>query len=262
MNFVGRTGERTIDAWQRHRHTAAVAFTALCMALSPRQWTRDVRAVLARQILFTGFDAVTLVASVAVLMGLAIVLQAEVQLRRLGQSALVGPILVAVIIRELGPLLVNFIVIGRSGTAISSELSTMRVSGEIRVLDAQGLDPMVYLVVPRCVGVAVSVFCLTIVFILVSLVSGYVSGLALGADIGLPSVFAGSVAKAVAPADFFNLLAKTLLPGLLTGAICCIGGLSVRGALTEVPQAATRGVVRSVVALFFVSVLVSLVTYL
>lgn len=262
MNVVARVGERTIDFWRRQRHVAAVAFTALCLACLPRSWSRPVRAVLARQILFTGCDAIGLVSLLAMLMGVAVVLQTGAALRNLGQSALVGPILVTVIIRELAPLLANFIVIGRSGTAISSELSAMRVAGEIRVLDAQGLDPLVYLVLPRCVAVAISVLCLTVLFVLVSLATGYGAGLLLGANVGLPAVFANSVARAVGPADVFNLLTKTLLPGLLTGTICCIEGFSVRGALTEVPQAATRGVVRSVSALFFVSVLVSLCTYL
>ncbi|MDA0578128.1 MAG: ABC transporter permease, partial [Verrucomicrobia bacterium] len=63
-------------------------------------------------------------------------------------------------------------------------------------------------------------------------------------------------------ADVLNLIIKTFVPGCLTGAICCTEGISVGTATTEVPQAATRGVVRSIGALFITSLLVSLVTYL
>jgi phospholipid/cholesterol/gamma-HCH transport system permease protein len=261
MNGLARLGVSIREGLRRHGHLAAVASAVLRLSVSPRRWPRTVRAILARQILFTGFEALRLVALVAVVMGVAVVLQTQVWLTKFGQSAFIGPILVAVIIRELGPLLVNFVVIGRSGTAISSELSSMRVAGEIRVLDSMGLDPLATLVLPRCIGVAVSVFCLAVLFVAVSFVSGYLAGLLLGANVGTPGLFADSVLRAIRPADIVNLSAKTLLPGVLTGAICCIEGLGVRGALTEIPQAASRGVVRSVAALFVVSILVSLLTY-
>jgi ABC-type transporter Mla maintaining outer membrane lipid asymmetry permease subunit MlaE len=60
----------------------------------------------------------------------------------------------------------------------------------------------------------------------------------------------------------YNLLAKTLVPGLFTAGICIIEGLSVRYSITEVPQAATRAVVRSIAALFIISAIVSVLTYI
>jgi phospholipid/cholesterol/gamma-HCH transport system permease protein len=247
---------------RRGLQAAAVAGELLVRVPRPSMWPRTTRDVLARQILFTGYDALPLVSILALLVGVSVVLQAHVWLTKLGQSAYVGPILVAVIVREAGPLLVNFIVIGRSGTAISSELSAMRVHGEIRLLESLGLPPLEYLLLPRAAGVAVSVFCLTVCFVLVSFVGGYFSGRLLGASMGPPSVFLSSVLAAVTPADLLNLAAKSLIPGFLTGMICSTEGLNVRGAATDIPQAATRGVVRSVRALFVTSVIVSLVTYL
>lgn len=261
MSFVGTLGDQTASVFQRQRHVAAVAATVVAAACRTAYWSRPIRNVLARQILFTGVDAVRFVGMIALLVGMSVVLQTQVWLSRFGQSTLIGPLLVAVIIREAGPLLVNFVVIGRSGTAISSELSTMRVAGEIRLLDSMGLDPLIYLVMPRVIGVALSVFCLTILFIVLSFVSGYAGGLLLGLNVGVPSVFVDSVFAAIRPADVLNVLAKTFIPGLLTGTICCIEGMSVRGAMTEVPQAATRGVMRSVAAMFVVLALVSVLTY-
>jgi phospholipid/cholesterol/gamma-HCH transport system permease protein len=262
MSFVGTLGKQTIHILQREQHVAGVATTVVAAACRAACWSRPIRNVLARQILFTGVDAMRFVGMIALLVGLSVVLQTQVWLSRFGQSTLIGPLLVAVIVREAAPLLVNFVVIGRSGTAISSELSTMRVAGEIRLLDGMGLDPLIYLVMPRVMGVAVSVFCLTILFIALSFISGYAGGLLLGLNVGAPSVFVHSVFAAIQPADVLNVLAKTLIPGLLTGTICCIEGMSVRGAMTEVPQAATRGVMRSVGAMFIVLALVSMLTYL
>lgn len=262
LSFVGSLGKKITSAFQRHRHVAAVAATVVALMCRVSSWSRPARNVLARQILFTGVDAVRFVSMIALLTGLTVVLQTQVWLCKFGQSTLVGPLLVAVIIREVGPLLVNFVVIGRSGTAISSELSIMQVNGEVRLLDGMGLDPLIYLVLPRVIGVALSVFCLTILFIVLSLMSGYVGGFLLGLNVGVPSVFVDSVFTAIRPADVLNVLAKTFIPGLLTGTICCLEGLSVRRAMTEVPQAATRGVMRSVAAMFIVLALVSMLTYL
>lgn len=262
MSWLGHIGASTLARGRGLVHLAAFSAAAVRLACRRDTWRRTVRNVLARQILFTGYDAVAFVSVIALMVGLSVVVQAQVWLTRMGQTELLGPILVMVIIREVGPLLANFIVIGRSGTAIATELGNMQVLGEVRVLDALGLDPFLYLVIPRVLGVALSVFCLTVVFVAVSFVSGYASALLVGANAGDPALFVNSVFRSIRPADVLNLLAKTLVPGLLTGAICCIEGCSVRVAITEVPQAASRAVVRSIATLFITSALISLVTYL
>lgn len=256
-----------LGAFMRDRARALVSVAAMAWgvfraALRRRTWPRTTRNVLARQILFTGVEAMRFVALLAVAVGLSIVVQTQVWLARVGQTQLLGPVLVMVVIREVGPLLVNFVIIGRSGTAIATELGNMKIAGEVRLLDSLGLDPFTYLVVPRVVGAAVSIFCLTVVFILVSFISGYVSGVLIGANPGAVDLFVNSVFRAIRPVDAINLFLKTILPGMTTGSICCLEGLGVSAAVTEVPQAATRALVRSTVALFVVSALVSVVTYL
>jgi phospholipid/cholesterol/gamma-HCH transport system permease protein len=221
-----------------------------------------MRNVLARQILFTGLEASGFISLIAVIVGVLVVVQAQYWLTRLGQTALIGPILTAVVLRELGPLLTNFVVIARSGTAISTELANMKVHGEVRTLDALGIDPFVYLVVPRVLGVAASTFCLTILFLAVTFIGGFTCMwvIRLGdIDMGL---FFGNIIGAVTTTDVYSLLAKSILPGMLTGAICCDEGLGVGAAVTEVPIAATRGVMRSVAALFVMSLLISVMAYL
>lgn len=262
MNPVGRLGAWAVNWARGLTYLLAVVGTVVAVAVRPRFWPPAVRNVLARQILFTGYEATRFIALIASLVGVSIVVQTQVALTRFGQSGYLGPVLVMIIVREVAPLLTNFVVLGRSGTAMTTEMANMKVNGEVSVLDAQGLDPFLYLVVPRVLGAAISIFCLTIIFIVVSFVSGYLSGLLLGANTGDPSMFAHTVFSALTKADVLNLLIKAFVPGLLMGAICCGEGLGVRGAITEVPQAATRAVVRSTGALFITSALVSLVTYL
>ncbi len=260
--WMGRLGERTIGQVRSICTLASIVWSVFALATKRSSWPKTVVNVLARQVLFTGFEAIRFISLIAFAVGISVVVQTQVWLTKVGQSQLLGPVLVMVIMRELGPLLVNFIIIGRSGTAMATELGNMKISGEVHVLDAQGLDPFLYLVMPRVLGAALSIFCLTIVFTLVSFVSGFLSGVLLGANPGHPVLFAASVFRAIQPADVFNLLAKTFIPGAVTGAICCVEGLGVGTAMTEVPQATTRAVVRSSAALFIISALVSLVTYM
>ncbi len=262
MNPAGAIGRKVIGSIRNGRHLAALVAMVVATACRPAYWPVTVRSVFARQLLFTGVEAVRLVSLIAFLGGVSIVLQAQVWLNRMGQSGLLGPLLVIVLVREVGPLLTNFIVIGRSGTAIAAEMASMRAAREIEVLDAQGLDPFTYLLMPRVLGVAVSVFLLTMVFIVVSFASGYVTGLVTGAATGGPGLFVDSILGAMRPVDVVSLLAKTFIPGMLTGAICCEEGLKIKGALTEIPQATTRGQVKSIIAVFLVSAVISVLTYL
>lgn len=262
MSFIGSIGQRAIGRMQGAIHLFAVLGSILVQATKPRSWPRTTRAVFARQLLFTGIEALRFVSLVAFLTGISVVVQAQVWLAKAGQSDLLGNVLVTVILREVAPLLVNFIVIARSGTAIAVELANMKVFGEIKVLEAQGLDALLYLAIPRALGMAISIFCLTIWFTAVAFISGYAFGILFGAGATDPAVFLNTVLKGLHPADIYNLLAKTFVPGLFTATICIMEGLGVRHSITEVPQAATRAVVSSIAALFIISAIVSVLTYI
>jgi len=239
----------------------SVAAGAIRLAFLPATWTRPVRQIVVRQILFTGVDALGLTLFIALITGLSVVSQAQLWLTRFGQTNMLGPILVAVIIRGAGPILVNFLVLGRSGTAVVTELATMRVHGQVMLLDAQGLDPMIYLVMPRVIGVAVSTLCLTIFFVVGSLLAGFFVSLAFGVGVSDLATFVEGIMLPIRLPHVFEFLAKSILPGLFTGTICCIEGLSITGSATEVPQAATRAVVRSIAALLVISAIASLLAY-
>jgi len=157
MTFSGTIGQYTLTRIRDTAHLFAIVGSILVQATQPRHWPRTTRAVFARQIMFTGVEALRFVSLVAFLTGISVVVQAQVWLGMAGQSAMLGSVLIAVILREVAPLLVNFIVIGRSGTAIAVELANMKVFGEIKVLEAQGLDALLYLAIPRALAFALSV---------------------------------------------------------------------------------------------------------
>jgi phospholipid/cholesterol/gamma-HCH transport system permease protein len=261
MAWVATIGKTTLDGLRGLSDLAAVATAVLATALRPRDWRRTVREATSRQIVFTGVEAVGFVSFVALLAGLLIVVQVQFWLSKVAQSRLLGPVLVTVVIRELAPLLTNFVVIARSGTAYAAELGNMKVAGEVRALDAQGVDPFVYLVVPRVVAAVVSTLCLTVLFVLVCLSGGYVCARVAHVYVGTPLNFAYSVMRAIGPADIASIVSKAVLPAFVWGTICCVEGLSAGETRADVTRAASRSLQRSVVATFVILAVVSLVTY-
>lgn len=260
--WIARLGAEVCAQWHELHHTAAVIGTVLCVFFQPRCWGRAVRTELSRQVFAIGVEPLLFVGAVAVFVGMSVVLQLTFWVGEAGQSHLLGPLLVAVVARELGPLLINFIVMVRSGSAMTTELGILKINRTVDALEAQGSDPFLHLAVPRVLGMAVSTFCLTIVFILVAFASGYLFAAWMGKGSGDLLLFADTVSGAVQPKDIFNILAKSILPALFAGASCCIGGLSVGVLVTDIPRATQRALTRSVAGLFVISAVVSLLTYL
>ncbi len=262
MRAIGKLGQTVWMQWDELRHAAAVIGTVLGLCIQPRYWARSIWKLFARQVLAVGVEPVGFVCGLAIFVGMSVVVQLGFWTGKAGQSQMLGPLLVTVVARELGPLLTNIVVIVRSSGAMATELGVLKVSGEVRVLENHGKDPFLYLVMPRVLGVALSTFCLTIVFILVAFASGYLFGAWLGTGSRDISLFANTVLNALHPKDVAGILVKSTLPALFTSASCCIRGLGVGGEITNIPRATQRALTRSIAGLFVISAVVSLLTYL
>src|SRR6202020_946151 len=88
--------------------------------------------------------------------GSIVILQSSSNLSLLGGGDLLGDLMVAIIVREIAPLLTALIVIARSGTAVASEIGNMRVNREIEALESMGIHPLGFIVFPRLLGGMVS----------------------------------------------------------------------------------------------------------
>src|SRR5262249_22437739 len=142
-----------------------------------------------------------------------------------GATGLVGPILVLLLIREFTPILIGLILFGRSGTAALIELSEAKSNGWQRLIELQGLDPLVILVLPRAFGFAVGAFCLATVLVLTTLTTGYLIGHALGL-IRFPIWdFGFVVLRGMSPADFILPPLKCLIIGFLVALATCATAL-------------------------------------
>ena len=260
-HVTGRLGEKIWAQWDELRHEAAVMGSVFWVGAQPRSWVHPTRATFARQIMAMGVEPLGLVGIMAMFVGILVVVQLAFWVGAAGQSRLLGPLLVAVVARELGPLLVNLVVIVRSGSALATELAVLRLNGEVGALETQGGDAFRTLGMPRILGLVVSTFCLTVVFIFVAFASGYLFAGWLGSGSRDLLLFADAVSRAIQPKDVLNILAKSLLPALFAGAACCVGGLGVNDSLAEIPRATQRALTRSVAGLFVISAGVSVLTY-
>lgn len=215
-----------------------------------------------RQLLFTAVDSVPASMRFAATFGLLLIVQAAIWIDEIGISTeVMAPMLWKSIVREIAPLLACLVVIGRSGIAIGTELATMRSSGEIEVLDSQGIDPMIYLVMPRILSFVLSVFCLAIIIAVTMVITGYSVGWLMDA-IKVPwHEFFANISRNMNFGDFVFFASKTLIGSGFAGAICCIEGISVRGAITDVPLVSSRVGIRALTAVFVVSALLSIVFY-
>jgi len=241
--------------------TMAIVSAALLAAFQPSYWRRTIRNAFARAVLSSGVEAIGIACFLAVALGVLLVVQYQVWLANIVQSLFLGPVFVAVILRELAPLLVNLVVIARSGGTMAAELALTHVSGEDRVAEGQGIDPLAFYVIPRVLALTLSVLCLTVIFTASSFLSVYFFGLWIDAKTGSFSDYTQATLSAIATVDVLNLLVKSTVPAMLTGSICCAEGLGAGDTAADVPRASRIAVQRSVIALFSISAIVSIVTY-
>jgi phospholipid/cholesterol/gamma-HCH transport system permease protein len=261
MNVIARLGGFFVGRLSDLQHWLAVGATVVVLALNPAHWPRTVRNVLARQILFTGFEAIGLMAGIAFVVGITIVLQAQLWFEKLGQKELLGPLLIVFILRETAPTLASLVIIIRSASAMATEMANMKLSGEVRLLESQGLDPLVYLVMPRVIGAGICGLGLALVFVIVSLLSGFLFGTITGVRMR-PDVFMNMIFGSLSTTDALNLLSKSILSAATTATICCVQGLSVSTDSAEIPRATSQALQRCLIAMFVIAAIVSLLTYL
>jgi phospholipid/cholesterol/gamma-HCH transport system permease protein len=238
------------------RFVGAIAIAAVTAPRAARTlWWREARD----QVLASAVRALPFVGVVAALLGVTIVVQARAQGLRLDVSGALGGLLVAVVVRELGPLLAAVIVVARSGTAMAAELAAAGAFGEIEAMDALGVDPLQYFAVPRVVGTAISVAALAVFFNAFALVGSGVAARVVG-GVGAAD-FAASLRAALAPSDLWLTVAKGLLFGAGVAAFSCYAGLLGARTAIDVPRSVTRGVAYSLLFVFGVSALFSLALY-
>ncbi len=205
-----------------------MAFTLITLGTLVTQHRRAralITPLIGNQLFRAGVRMVPMVCFLGMALGVLIVGQIESILQQVGANQYSGALVVTVIIRELAPLVSGLVVFARVGTASVIELGTARALGEIEALEALGIDPIHYLVVPRVIGFTVSVMGLTLYCILTALLSGYAFAFSRGLPLN-PEAYIGRIVSALSWVDFPLLAAKSGLFGMITALVVSYQGLA------------------------------------
>jgi phospholipid/cholesterol/gamma-HCH transport system permease protein len=255
VGLLSAIGRGTARWLARVGALARFTFDALASLLSlPGAGRRVATRVLLNQLRFTALQAVGLIVLLSGVLSYLTISTTIAQLDRVGASELIGKLMVVAIVRQLGPLLTAIAIVGRSGTAITAELATNTVLGEVRALQGMGIDPYHYLVLPRLFGCVVSVSSLMVLFDVVAVVGGYLAAALIGGMSG--ARYLGIVFANLTTQDVVLTSLKGLLFGFVIGIIPSYEGLSVRRGPTEIPQAVIRGTVHSLALIFVLAAII------
>lgn len=216
-----------------------------------RLWRAPVRSVLVRQLYFTGVESLGLIVLIGIAVGAIIVNQVHFQVGQSGAETL--RLLALITINELAPLLTALILIARSSSAMASELAAMQVHGEILTLQRMGIPVGHYLVLPRVTGMVLASLLLSLYFAVLALLA---AALLVGGRNGPHELLL--LADSLPLATVLEGVFKSLLFGAAIAFMACRAGLKATQGMTEIPKAASRSVIGSLLAVFALDLLLVL----
>ncbi|MEN9530033.1 MAG: hypothetical protein RI932_1906 [Pseudomonadota bacterium] len=158
---------------------------------------------------------------------------------------------------ELAPVMCGFIVTGRAGAAMAAEIATMRVNEQLDAMEAMGVSPVSYLIVPRVIASTLMMPMLAAIFLFLGIIGCYIIGLIMfKVD---TSVFISQLQWLVWVSDIQKGLVKALVFGFILSTIACYKGFYARGGAKGVGEATTQAVVASLLTILIVDFFISLV---
>jgi len=202
------------------------------------------------QMAFIGAGSVFIVGVTGTFTGMVMALQMNYALKQFAAEAYVGGSVVFSLCRELAPVFTGLMVTGRAGSAIATELGTMRVTEQIDAMDSMAVNPIQYLVVPRIIASLLMFPALTMLFIGLGSLGSWVM-----------AIFVAGIAKGpyiehmrgfVDPGDLGHGLAKSVIFGLVISVITTWRGYAATGGARGVGEGTTRAVVTSSIAILVV----------
>ena len=206
-----------------------------------------------------GVDSLPIVSLTLTFTGMVMTLQIANEFIKMGAESTVGGIVAIAIGRELGPVLVGVVAAGRVGSAMTAEISTMKVTEQIDALRVMGTNPTGYLVVPRMLACMIMIPVLTIYGDLIGVLGGwlvakYYAGIS-------TYVYVDSISHYVVLTDMVGGLIKAVFFGAVTATLGCYYGMRAPDGAEGVGKATTRSVVSAIVVIFMLNVILSMFLY-
>lgn len=212
-----------------------------------------------QQMVRIGVQAIPMTALTSLSIGLTLAMQAAGELSRMGATDMVPELIGMSLLRELGPLLVGVVVIGRSGSAVTAEIGTMKVSEEIEALEAMAINPVRYLVVPRFIAMLVMLPVITVFGMYIGFAGGWtICRFALDMSTELYLI---RILESVSLTDLWSGMLKSLVFAWLIIGIACSTGLGVRGGAEGVGKATTQSVVKSIIAMLIANAVLTAIFF-
>jgi phospholipid/cholesterol/gamma-HCH transport system permease protein len=191
-----------------------------------------------------GWQAIPIIALVTFLIGAIIAQQGIFHFRKFGAESYVVDLVGILVLREIGVLIVAIMVAGRSGSAYTAELGSMKMREEIDALTTMGLDPVEVLILPRIVAL---VLALPILAFIGSMAALYGGGLVAWFYGGMsPAIYIARLHEAVSVTHFEVGMIKAPFMALVIGIVACSEGLRVKGSAESLGKQTTISVVKSI----------------
>ena len=198
----------------------------------------------------TGLDAVPIVVLLNFLVGAVVAFLGATVLKDFGASIFTVELVGYSFLREFGVLLTAIMVAGRSGSAFTAQIGSMKAREEIDAIRTLGLDPVEVLVLPRLLALLIALPLLTFLAMLAGIVGG-AAVCALSLDIS-PTMFVTRLHEFAGVRHFWVGMSKAPLFAFLIAAIGCLEGFKVAGSAESVGTHTTSSVVQAI----FVTILV------
>lgn len=211
--------------------------------------------LLLQQMTAIGVGSSFIVAVTGLFAGMVLALQGNYAMRSFGAEGYVGGFVAISLARELGPVFTGLMVTGRSGSAITTELGTMRVTEQIDAMETMAVNPVHYLVVPRVLAATLMMPVLALVFSGMGYFGGYV--IAVHVSRIPPGPFLDHTRSMLNVDDILHGLLKALVFGTVVSLIATQRGYSASGGARGVGEATTRAVVMSSVAILVLDYIIT-----
>src|SRR5690554_2110910 len=257
VEILSNIGQAVARFWQQFM--GLLAFSGLTLealvrnVLRPRTWR--VTSIVA-QVEETGLDAVPIVALLTFLVGAVIAFLGATILADFGATTYTINLVGFSFLREFAVLLTAILMAGRTASAFTAQIGSMKVNEEIDAIRVQGLNPIEILVLPRVLAMLISLPILTFI----GMISGVAGGMlvcVLSLDIS-PQVFLDTFAEDSLLRHFLLGMAKAPVFAFLIAVIGCLEGFKVRGSAQSVGKHTTAAVVHSIFVVILLDALAAL----
>ena len=243
--LMARIGAAVDTLWQDSRQLLGfiglIITTLARRALQPKRWR--ITSVVAH-IEQTGLDAAPIVALLTFLVGAVVAFLGATVLASFGASIFTVDLVAFSFLREFGVLLTAILMAGRTASAFTAQIGSMKANEEVDAIRTLGLDPVELLVIPRVLALLISLPLLTFLAMLCGIVGGGVV-CALSLDIS-PAMFLSLLEDDIGVQHFLVGMAKAPFFAFLIAAIGCLEGFKVSGSAESVGAHTTSAVVQSI----------------